>query len=73
MSAPVIHIGPDYLSEDGAKELARRIHQFWLAKTRKSRAGVRVHIEKIDWTEKKNGRAVWCVRSNLVRGLPQGG
>jgi hypothetical protein len=59
----------DFCSEEGAAELKRRCEQFW-DRNQKHGAAVTFWIEK-GTARANNGRAFYCVRSNLVRGLPR--
>jgi hypothetical protein len=56
----------DYLSADKADLLAEKIASFW---RNKGRANVRVWVEKAP-TGMTDSKSCFCVRSNLVRGMP---
>lgn len=62
------HAIQDFCTPEGAAEIKRRCEQFW---DRKEKFGTPVTF----WIEKqqhnKTGYHFYCVRSNLVRGLPQ--
>ena len=66
------HAIQDFCTPEGAAELKRRCEQFW---DRREKFGVPVKfwIEAIAdrrWERHGTGRLFFCVRSNLVRGLP---
>lgn len=57
--------GPDNLLHDEAVALAKRIEEFWQGR-------VKCHVVQVNATATKvkaNPR-IWCVRSNMVNGLP---
>jgi hypothetical protein len=59
---------PDYLTEEQAGKLAKQIAQFWHDK---GHSGVRVWVEKFVSGPEARITNSFCVRSNLVRGMPQ--
>jgi hypothetical protein len=64
------HVILDFCSKEGAAEIKRRCEQFW-DRRRSEKHGVAVTF----WIEQmvdhsKTGRYFFCVRSNLVSGLP---
>lgn len=61
----------DFTTEHGAEELMRRLRQFWQSK--RGGDAVRFTVEKVTSIPYRNGHhsSIFCVRSNLIRGLPQ--
>lgn len=57
---------PDYCSEHGARLLVDMISAYWTSKGKT----VAPHIEKGPFMSDADRAAFWCVRSNMVRGLP---
>jgi hypothetical protein len=61
----------DFMSEEGAAELKRRLEQSWQRKLDGAVGGPVFYIIPDGASNGPNKeRRVWCVRSNLVRGLP---
>ncbi|KKK90474.1 hypothetical protein LCGC14_2722660 [marine sediment metagenome] len=58
------YAGPDHLSEDGARKLAERLTAYW------DQRGPGTHRFWVETCHTYSGHWIFCVRSNLVRGLP---
>jgi hypothetical protein len=55
----------DTLTFDGANDLARKIREYW------SGRGVKVWVSEMSVSERvQHETRIWCVRSNLLNGLP---
>jgi hypothetical protein len=61
----------DFCTEEGAAEIKRRIEQFWDRREKHNRDAIKISIVKMNLeADKVHIKIFYCVRSNLVRGLP---
>lgn len=68
-SGPHVAVERDWLDDDNAHELARRIAAYWQKRGKPGDPPVLVHVERQTVSEKH----IWAlpvVRSNLIGGLP---
>ncbi len=64
---------PECCTEAGAKELLRQISQFWDRKEKYNRGAIKLWIEPMAiqlCPSSPTNRLFYCVRSNLISGLP---
>ena len=66
---PGVSLSMDYLTQAGAAILAEQLRTYWRAA---DHGAVEVWIFKMPWAAPRPRAqpAYWCVRSNLINGLP---